>query len=201
MNRRPRVLAVALMVSAALLLSACDGDDPTAPPTSETSESTTPTETVTTDEPTDVPTPPEVEAPTPAPEVLVDDHVGAIYAARYFLDLYAYMRQTGDTAQFEATSAPECEFCASAVERATEIHEAGGWVEGGELEFDIDVATAELPTADEPSYLVRFAATELPTVTHLGDGSTSEKAGGDLQVVVALQYINGRFVVFGVNSE
>ncbi|WP_420113639.1 hypothetical protein [Pseudactinotalea sp.] len=55
-------------------------------------------------EPTDAPTPPEGEAPTPADEALVDDHVGAISAARHFLDLYAYMRQTRDTGQFDATA-------------------------------------------------------------------------------------------------
>jgi hypothetical protein len=113
---------LALAVSAGLLLSACDGgEEPTDPPTTETSESTTPTEVTT--EPTDLPTPPEVEAPTPPPEAAVDDHVGAIYAARYFLDLYTYMRQTGETAQFEAMSAPECEFCTSSIENALEIHD------------------------------------------------------------------------------
>lgn len=118
-----------LAVGAGLVLSACDGgEDPTDPPTGETSgtsESATPTETESA-EPTDVPTQPEVEAPTPADEVLVDDHVGAILAVRYFLDLYAYMRQTGDTGRFEAMSASECQFCASSIENASEIHDAGG---------------------------------------------------------------------------
>jgi len=191
---------LALAVSAGLLLSACDGgEDPTDPPTTETSESTTPTEVTT--EPTDVPTPPEVEAPTPAPEASVDDHVGAIWAVRYFMDLYTYMRQTGDTSQFEAMSAPECEFCTGAVENALEIHETGGWVEGGELIFRIEDATANYPTDQEPNYLVRFAMTQETQTIHRGDGSVDETDLGEYNVVVALQHVDGRFVTFGVNYE
>lgn len=184
-----------------LFVAACDPgtEDPTpAPPTSES-----PTDDPTTSEsPSDeVPTPPEVEAPTPAPEASVDDHVGAIYAARYFLDLYTYMRATGDTSQFEAMSADGCEFCAGAVENAEEITADGGWAEGGELEFDIEKATAEYPTDDEPNYLVRFAMTQAPQQIHRADGSTDavEATSGD--VVVALQYTNGRFITHGVNFE
>lgn len=92
--------AVALAAVGVLTLSACDpGEDPTNPPS--TAESST--EPTTSASPTeDVSTPPEVEAPTPPPEMAVDDHVGAIWATRYFIDLYTYMRQTGDTSQFEA---------------------------------------------------------------------------------------------------
>ncbi|WP_420113015.1 DUF6318 family protein [Pseudactinotalea sp.] len=204
MNRRVGVALVALAVSAGLVLSACDGgEDPTDPPTSETSEtseSATPTETETAD-PTDVPTQPEVEAPTPADEALVDDHVGAIWAVRYFLDLYAYMRQTGDTGQFDAMSASECQFCASAVERATAIHEDDGWVEGGEIVFDVHGATAEYPTDEEPNYLVRFSLTQEPQTITRGDGSIDEVDSASGNGVVALQFVNGRFVVFGVNLE
>ncbi|GAB2623337.1 DUF6318 family protein [Pseudactinotalea suaedae] len=191
---------MALAMSAGLLLSACDGGEgPTEPPTTGTvtSESTTPTEVTT--EPSDIPTPPEVEAPTPAPEAAVDDHIGAIWAARYFMDLYTYMRQTGDTTQFEAMSAPECEFCASSIENVVEIHEEGGWVEGGELVFDIDEATANYPTADEPNYVVQFTVTEQPSTIHAGDGTSDARPGASGDVQVGLQYVDERYVVFGVN--
>lgn len=98
-------------------------------------------------------------------------------------------------------SAPECEFCASQLEAAEEIHAAGGWIEGGEVEFDLDEATAEYPTEDEPNYLVRFTLTEAPLTVHNGDGTAEEVEGSEYQVVVALQHINGRFIVFGVNAE
>lgn len=188
-------------MSVALLLSACDGgEDPTDPPTTEPSSSEAPTEPATeTTEPAETATPPEVEAPTPAPEAAVDDHVGAIYAARYFMDLYAYMRQTGDTAQFQAMSAAECEFCASSIENATEIHDAGGWVEGGEIMFDLDEAAAEYPTDEEPNYLVRFSAVQEPQSIFRGDGSVSDVGESPADAVVALQFIDGRFIVFGVN--
>jgi hypothetical protein len=195
------VAAAALAMSAALLLSACDdGEEPTDPPTTETPTSASPTEPESeTTEPVDVPTPPEVEAPTPPPEAAVDDHVGAIWAARYFLDLYTYMRATGDTAPFEAMSAPECQFCSSQSEVAAEIHDAGGWVEGGEVVFDPQEATADYPTDAEPNYLVRFEMVEEAGTIHEGDGTTATIDGDVYQVVVALQFIDGRFVVFGVN--
>lgn len=201
MNRRAGVAAIALAVSAGLLLSACDGgDDPTDPPTTETSE-TTPAETETTVERTEVATPPEVEAPTPPPEASVDDHVGAIWATRHFLDLYAYMYATGETAQFEAMSTSECQFCVSSIEGARELHDAGAWVHGGAITFTMDQASAEYPTDTEPSYLVRIDAEEEPSTTHQADGSTAEVAGGAFQSVIALRYVDGRFIVFGVNTE
>ncbi|WP_156253595.1 DUF6318 family protein [Pseudactinotalea terrae] len=203
MGRRGRLAAAALAISAGLLLSACDGgEDPTDPPTTEPSSSEVPTEPATeTTEPPETATPPEVEAPTPAPEAAVDDHVGAIYAARYFMDLYAYMRTTGDSAQFEAMSASECEFCAGAVDYASELHEAGGWVEGGAIVFDVLEAAADYPTDAEPNYLVRFSLTQEPQVIHRGDGSTGETEEVVADAVVALQFLDGRFVVFGVNVE
>lgn len=195
---------VALAVSAGLLLSACDGgEDPTTPPTSsETSQDPTPSETTSEATPsTEGPTPPEVEAHTPPPEAAVDDHVGAIHAARYFLDLYAYMRQSGDTTQFQAMSAPECEFCSSSISNAAEIHDGDGWVEGGEFVVDVSQARADYPTADEPSYVVRFTVVEEPSVIHRGDGTLEEVEGGELRSAVALQYVQGRFLVVGVNAE
>ena len=199
MGRSGRVLA-AVAVCAAVALSGCDGggEDPTADPTT-TAEPTT--EEPTSEEPTsEAPEPPEVESPTPAPETQTDDHVGAIWAARYFLDLYAYMRATGDTASFEAMSAPECQFCESAVDNAREIHDAGGWVEGGGLLFDINEATVEYPTADEPNYFVRFTATEEPSVIYGREDTPEDKDGATFDVAVALRVVDGKFVVYGVNA-
>ena len=200
MGRSGRVLA-AVAVCAAVALSGCDGggEEPTADPTT-TAEPTT--EEPTSEEPTsEAPEPPEVESPTPAPETQTDDHVGAIWAARYFLDLYTYMRATGDTASFEAMSAPECGFCSSQVEVASDIHAAGGWVEGGSLEFDINEAAAAYPTEDEPNYVVRFTMTESPITIHEGDGTVDEIDSSEYRVAIAMRFIDGRFRVFGVNAE
>ncbi len=200
MGRSGRVLA-AVAVCAAVALSGCDGggEEPTADPTT-TAEPTT--EEPTSEEPTsEAPEPPEVESPTPAPETQTDDHVGAIWAARYFLDLYTYMRATGDTASFEAMSAPECQFCAGAVERAQELHEAQGWAEGGALVFDVGDAVADYPTDDEPSYLVYFTMTQEEQRIHRADGSVDVTDGGEYQVVVALEYDDGSYLVHGLNFE
>jgi len=199
-SRSGRVLA-AVAVCAAVALSGCDGggEDPTADPTT-TAEPTT--EEPTSEEPTsEAPEPPEVESPTPAPETETDDHVGAIWAARYFLDLYAYMRATGDTASFEAMSAPECQFCESSIENATEIHEAGGWVEGGELHFDVNAAGASYPTAEQPNYVVQLDLTQDSQVIHRGDGTAEPVDGVEAEFVISMRFSGGRFVVNGVNFE
>src|SRR5690606_40272765 len=129
-RRSGRVLA-AVAVCAAVVLSGCDGggEGPTADPTTPAEPTT---EEPTSAEPTsEVPEPPEVESPTPAPETQTDDHVGAIWAARYFLDLYTYMRATGDTASFEAMSAPECGFCAGQEIGRASCRERGELTVGG----------------------------------------------------------------------
>lgn len=199
--RKMRGCVAGLALLGVLAVSACDpGEDPTDPPTTST-EATTADDATTSESPTDVATAPEVEAPTPAPEALVDDHVGAIYAARYFLDLYTYMRATGDTAQFEAMSAEGCEFCADAVVNAQEVTAGGGWVEGGELEFDIEKATAEYPTEDEPNYIVRFSMTQQAQTIHRADGSIDTTEPGDYDVGVALRFVDGRFITSGLNFE
>lgn len=205
MSRRVVTRVVTLALGAALVLAGCDGggEEPTTPPSESSQGSGEPTsDDPTTEETSAVATPPVVEAPTPAPETAIDDHVGAIWAARYFLDLYTYMRQTGDTSQFEAMSAPECQFCASQIEQTEKIHAEGGWIEGGAVDFDLENATAEYPTSEEPNYLVRFEMVEQPFSVYDGDGVLLDEWGSEaLDVVIALQYANGGFVVSGVNSE
>lgn len=201
MRSRVRVWAAGAAVLGVLAVSACDpGEDPTDPPTTS-AESTTSGEPTTSESPSEVATPPEVEAPTPAPEASVDDHVGAIYAARYFLDLYTYMRATGDTSQFEAMSRDGCKFCASSIANAEEIHDGGGWVEGGEIEFDLDRATADYPTTEEPNYVVRFRVEQAPQVVLYEDGNSEEIEGVSLDFAVAMRFVDGRFTVSGVNFE
>lgn len=199
-----RRLAVLVCVAAgAIGLAACDpGEDPTdgGSSSSETSSGTESSEPVTS-ESTEVATPPDVEPPEFPEGAEVNDHRGAILATQYFLDLYVYMGASGRTGEFEAMSGPECEFCTSSVETVEDIYEAGGWVEGGGLSFDLGEATAEYPTEDEPNYLVRFAGNEEPSVTHYGDGTTEARDGATFESVVALLFVNDRFIVSGVNSE
>lgn len=63
-------------------------------------------------------------------EVSVD---GAIAAATYFLELYPYVYNTGDLAEWTAMSHPECQFCASVVENVTAMHKQGHHSEGAEV--------------------------------------------------------------------
>lgn len=202
-RRGVAVLAVAL----AFGVAACDpGEDPTNPPTSETSdESSSPSESPSSEEPAETTTtagPPEIDPPEPPEGMFVDDHQGAILAASYFLDLYSYMRTTGDTRQFEAMSGPDCEFCSTSITSTEELHGNGNWIEGGELVHDVDEMTAELPNAERPEYVVHVQATEQPFTVHYSDG-TSERAEEPVELLMAIgvRYVNDRFIVLGVTYE
>jgi len=55
---------------------------------------------------------------------------GAIAAATYFISLYPYVYNTGDLAEWEALSHPECVFCASVSTEVKEMVSSGHRLEG-----------------------------------------------------------------------
>ncbi|MFF2624047.1 DUF6318 family protein [Oerskovia jenensis] len=88
------------------------------------------------------PTPTPTPAPTPTgpvkPERPADmdrtDEVGAAAAATYFLELYPYVKGTGDLVEWTAISFPEaCEFCVNLSQSATELKAAGQSFVGGAI--------------------------------------------------------------------
>lgn len=210
MRTARRWLATATVAASALALAACDGgEDPTTdPPETTVTEATTeptepreptePTEDATTGGPTGEP--PEVEEPTAPPEMAVDDPTGAAATTYYFLNLYDYMRATGDTAAWEALSSPECEWCTGTMEDVLSLHAAGGWIESPGLDFDITTARVELPDSDHPYYTVRLRVVEPAFQQVSGDGTVQEGAETTLDpFIVAVAYAGGSFEVTGVN--
>ena len=49
--------------------------------------------------------------------------------AWYFLELYRYAHMTGNTTELAAMSDDRCQFCQSVIERATKLHQNGGWAD------------------------------------------------------------------------
>ena len=149
MARKTRLLPVALCLA---LIAGCTGPGnsgtPSAsqvpPPTAAVPEKHAPTPPVATTAaaPNELPTTPEpVPAPARAkpskpkrpPEMDRPDALGAMATAGYFLDLYGYAIESGDTAQLEELSTDDCGFCRKTVAQINATYVAGGWQIGGSI--------------------------------------------------------------------
>jgi hypothetical protein len=94
------------------------------------------------------PVPSPSPTPTPTPQVPVKperpadmertDEVGAAAAAVYFLELYPYVKGTGDLSEWQAISFPEgCEFCVNLSQSASDIKAAEQSFVGGSVEAEV----------------------------------------------------------------
>ena len=60
---------------------------------------------------------------------------GAAMTAWYFLELYRYAYMTGNTTELAKMSDDRCQFCKSVIDRATKLHEDGGWTDKWDQEI------------------------------------------------------------------
>ncbi|WP_128683468.1 DUF6318 family protein [Actinomyces qiguomingii] len=105
--------------------------------------------------------PPDPYTPQFTPE-------GAITAATYFLNLYPYVYATGDIDAFEKMSDDNCEFCDSVINNATELHDAGGWIDLWEP--DVTPLAWWTDQEDPNRYVVRAQVTSQERDQYPGDG-------------------------------
>ena len=75
--------------------------------------------------------------PAPAKPEQMNDQTreGAAMTAWYFLELYRYAYMTGNTAELAAMSDDRCQFCKSVIDRATKLHQNGGWADKWDQEI------------------------------------------------------------------
>lgn len=168
----------------ALVLGACSSDQP-------------PTQTP-------APTPVTTGSPTGAPvrtaEMDRDDLDGAKAAARYFIELYPYVYNTGDLDVWRAMSHPECVFCASVVENVEELHADGGYLVGGGVAFES--VTGHAPVEGNEFHTVDMTLRQEDGTRYASDGSIiSEATGGHLSATVVLGRSADAWVVRGVSTE
>lgn len=140
---RTRRTAVALGMTALLLLTGCAAD-PEAADVATATETETATEEATSEESTPEATTPEVR-PEPAPADLAapeapanlaqDGVVGAIAAAEHYLALYSYAARTGDVAGLTAATGLDNDFGTEAIAAITDAW-ATGRMNGAELTQD-----------------------------------------------------------------
>lgn len=92
--------------------------------------------------PTPTPTTPEpVAAPERPAAMDQPDETGAVAAAEYVLQLYAYALSTGDLTAWDALSGQSCEFCENTRADVDRVYADGGFYQGGELRdlYDVQV--------------------------------------------------------------
>ncbi len=138
------MLALSAVVAVGLVVAGCTDDEPDPRPSVEETVEPSPTETPEPEPAETSPTKPERPAAMDR-----DDAEGAAATAEYFIELYPYVMTTGDTAEWEAMSLPECQACAGFIDQARTIAERQDVFSGGEI-------TA---TVGDPGLYVRDVAT------------------------------------------
>lgn len=174
-----RALTGSAALAVVLALAACE-ESPEAgtvdPPTATESESpgpetTEPTEPETTDpEPTDGPTesvPVLEEVPGEALEITFVKH---------FFEVHNYARRTGDTDALLRLSAPDCESCEGTASWIQEKYEAGGHVEGGQLEL-VDEPLL-IDGQERPEVRITYSETAM-TVVESADAKPKRRSACD----------------------
>ena len=74
-------------------------------------------------------------APAKPPQMNEESAEGAAASVGYFLDLYRYAFMTGNTTELAKMSDDRCQFCKSVIDRATKLHEDGGWTDKWDQEI------------------------------------------------------------------
>ena len=97
---------------------------------------------------------------------------GAAAAARYFIELYGYVLQTGDLTEWDAMSFPTCDYCTTFRAHIIEAYGSGGSIEGGDISAEV-VAVHDL---DEliGGYPVDVRVSQAQTVRRDAGGVTIE---------------------------
>jgi len=184
----PLVLVVAV-------LAGCTGE-PSPTTTPLTFEPYTPTATPT---PTPEPDPDDATVPPERPDLSQVDAETAEALAVYFLQLYPYVFATGDLAEWDAISHPECVYCASVRSGVEEMHAAGQRMEGGHSDLD-EVVTTQVSDA---MWQVDAVLIERESRTIDASDTVIATAAGPkaYDSTVVLVHENGRWLVRGAEFE
>jgi hypothetical protein len=139
--------------------------------------------------PTPTPTGP-VRPERPAAMARVDG-TGAAAAAEYFIELYGYVLQTGDLAEWDAMSVPRCEFCSSIREHVKSAHQQGESFEGG----GITATLVSVQGLDDlvGGYPIDLRVIQAPTTRRNASGTALEAIDGstDLMRFQTVYYNSG----------
>ena len=179
--------ALAVLALSAALLSACgDGADPDPSPSAAT-ESTTTVEPSTNY--TIPPRPEDVHKPD-EPDLSTVDINSAYELARYYLDLYPYVKATGDTTEWEKYAHPECEYCNTVIEAAVVENSSGAWAD-----FNLGIVDEATFTATgDVDFRIDFLVERDEIVSHGPEGEVRTPPG-EHSVVIGLKNVDGALKV------
>ncbi|WP_198303468.1 DUF6318 family protein [Cellulomonas sp. PSBB021] len=197
------------MLVSALALAGCTAEGAARPEPTTTSATPVPTPTVS-------PSPTPSSSPSAAPTSGPDQDVtkpparpaaldgpatedNAIAVGKYFMSLFPFIIATGDYAEWDALSGPDCQFCASSRERAAKIHEAGNHGTGGAM----DIGLGTVATDRDGSFLVGIQLVEHGSQTVDSDGNVIEDFPGDMTLRASMKLSHGAdgWTVDGVQVE
>lgn len=170
---RTRRTAVALGMTALLLLTGCSADPEATEvdavtATGSATEEATPE--ATTPEVRPEPAPADLAAPEAPANLAQDGVVGAITAAEHYLALYSYAARTGDVAGLTAATAPDNTFGTEAIAAITDAW-ATGRMNGAELTQDGRGLLEVIDTA-AGTFTIKVTATLGGLETLDADGAT-----------------------------
>ncbi|MBO1751478.1 hypothetical protein J4G33_06635 [Actinotalea sp. BY-33] len=139
-GRRAASWLAGAAVLGALLTGCSEAEPEPSPPPVTATPAPTPSET-----------PEELAAPERPAEMERTDEVGAMAAAEYFMELFAYVMATGDLEEWDRVSGQTCSFCANVREDVDATYSEGGRIVGG----GVEVSSIEVLLFEET--LVAFA--------------------------------------------
>ena len=123
---------------------------------------------------------------------------GAAMTAWYFLELYRYAYMTGNTTELAKMSEDRCVFCKSVIDRATKLHEDGGWTDKWDQEITNYTYYEKIEGYDYNELDV--TANQGKVVSHPGGGKDPTISDPkDNQVLdFAIRYNGTRWMIGGV---
>ena len=138
--------------------------------------------------------------PAPAKPEQMNDQTreGAAMTAWYFLELYRYAYMTGNTVELAAMSDDRCQFCKSVIDRATKLHQNGGWADKWDQEITNYTYYEKIEGYDYNELDV--TANQGKVVSHPGGGKDPTISDPkDNQVLdFAIRYNGTRWMIGGV---
>ncbi|VEI13990.1 DUF6318 family protein [Trueperella bialowiezensis] len=187
-RRRFRALRVgAGLVCAAAVLAACGGADPAdggGSGSPATGGSAAPTEEYT--------IPPRPQVTPPSEPVLTGVELeDAAVLAEYYLELYPYVNQTGDTAEWEKYAHPECEYCQRVLKDVEEDNRTGVW---GELTLGIKDSVWFYTTNGNVDYRIDFLTDRSDYIIYEIEGSETIPAA-EHTVVIGVSIVDNELKV------
>ena len=157
---RSSALRCASVALAAILLTGCTSEAapaPTAPATTAATPAVSPSPSPAVAAPSE----PAIEKITTPPRVPADlttpGKVGSKAAVEYFVALYGYTLNTGDTSLLRAASTETCEFCETYAAGTESFHASGSTAVGGDVTIEFMKLHDQESTENRHVWIVELA--------------------------------------------